>query len=144
MKILIGLKNLIKSGVDLIVIDTAHGHSEKVLKTLSKLKKKNKIPICVGNIATGEAAVKKLYNSGADIIKVGIGPGSICTTRMVAGIGVPQITAVRRSKKHLKKKVKIISDGGIKFSGDIAKGIAAGADAIMMGSIFRWHRRKSW
>ena len=130
-------KALIDSGVDLIVIDTAHGHSEKVLKTLSKLKKiKSKIPFCVGNIATGEAA-KKLYNSGADIIKVGIGPGSICTTRMVAGIGVPQISAIMDVKKTLnKRKVKIISDGGIKFSGDIAKALAAGADAIMMGSIF--------
>ena len=128
---------LITNGVDLIVIDTAHGHSEKVLKTLSKLKKiSNNIPICVGNIATGEAA-KKLYNSGADIIKVGIGPGSICTTRMVAGIGVPQISAIMEVKKVLKKtKIKIISDGGIKFSGDIAKALAAGADAIMMGSIF--------
>ena len=130
-------KFLINSGVDLIVIDTAHGHSEKVLKILSKIKKKNyKTPICVGNIATGEAA-KKLFNFGADIIKVGIGPGSICTTRMVAGIGVPQITAVMEVAKALKgKKIKIISDGGIKFSGDIAKAIAAGADAIMMGSIF--------
>ena len=128
---------LIKSGVDLIVIDTAHGHSEKVLKILSKVKKiSGDIPICVGNIATGEAA-KKLYNSGADIIKVGIGPGSICTTRMVAGIGVPQISAIMEVKKALiKKNVKIISDGGIKFSGDIAKALAAGADAIMMGSIF--------
>jgi IMP dehydrogenase len=128
---------LIYNGVDLIVIDTAHGHSEKVLKTLSKIKKiVGKIPVCVGNIATGEAA-KKLYNSGADIIKVGIGPGSICTTRMVAGIGVPQISAIMDVKKTLKKKnVKIISDGGIKFSGDIAKALAAGADAIMMGSIF--------
>ena len=129
-------KSLIDSGVDLIVIDTAHGHSEKVLKTLSKVKKNGKIPICVGNIATAEAA-KKLYNSGADIIKVGIGPGSICTTRMVAGIGVPQISAIMEVHKVLKrKKIKIISDGGIKFSGDIAKAIAAGADAIMMGSIF--------
>ncbi len=130
-------KSLVGSGVDLIVIDTAHGHSEKVLKTLSKIKKiiKN-IPVCVGNIATSEAA-KRLYNSGADIIKIGIGPGSICTTRMVAGIGVPQISAIMDVKKALKnKKVKIISDGGIKFSGDIAKAIAAGADAIMMGSIF--------
>ena len=84
-------RSLINNGVDLIVIDTAHGHSEKVLKTLSKIKKiVKKIPICVGNIATGYAA-KKLYNSGADIIKVGIGPGSICTTRMVAGIGVPRL-----------------------------------------------------
>tara|TARA_A100000164_G_scaffold379278_1_gene423116 strand:- start:623 stop:1702 length:1080 start_codon:yes stop_codon:yes gene_type:complete len=130
-------KFLIRSGVDLLVIDTAHGHSEKVLKILSKLKKNDyKIPVCVGNIATGEAA-KKLFNSGADIIKVGIGPGSICTTRMVAGIGVPQITAVREVSRVLKNKnIKIISDGGIKFSGDIAKAIAAGADAIMMGSIF--------
>jgi len=130
-------RSLLDNGVDLIVIDTAHGHSVKVLKTLSKLKKiSRKIPICVGNIATGEAA-RKLYNSGADIIKVGIGPGSICTTRMVAGIGVPQISAIAEVKKALnKKKIKIISDGGIKFSGDIAKALAAGADAIMMGSIF--------
>ena len=130
-------KSLLDSGIDLIVIDTAHGHSEKVLKTLARIKKlKSKVPICVGNVATAEAA-KKLYNSGADIIKVGIGPGSICTTRMVAGIGVPQITAVMEVSKALKgKKVKIISDGGIKFSGDIAKAIAAGADAIMMGSVF--------
>ncbi len=130
-------ESLIEAGCDLIVIDTAHGHSEKVIKTLSKIKKiNNNIPICVGNIATADAA-KKLYNSGADIIKVGIGPGSICTTRMVAGIGVPQISAIMEVKKALKnKKIKIISDGGIKFSGDIAKALAAGADAIMMGSIF--------
>jgi len=130
-------RSLIFNGVDLIVIDTAHGHSEKVLRILSKIKKIIKrVPICVGNIATGEAA-KKLYNSGADIIKVGIGPGSICTTRMVAGIGVPQISAIIDVKKALEKKnIKIISDGGIKFSGDIAKALAAGADAIMMGSIF--------
>ena len=128
---------LFDNGCDLIVIDTAHGHSKKVLNTLSKLKKINKsVPICVGNIATGEAA-KKLYNSGADIIKIGIGPGSICTTRMVSGIGVPQVSAIMDVKRALKnKKIKIISDGGIKFSGDIAKALAAGADAIMMGSIF--------
>ena len=132
-----GVRSLLSNGVDLIVIDTAHGHSEKVLKTLSKIKKITKqVPVCVGNIATGEAA-KKLYNSGADIIKVGIGPGSICTTRMVAGIGVPQISAIMEVKKALNKKnIRIISDGGIKFSGDIAKALAAGADAIMMGSIF--------
>ena len=130
-------RSLVTNGCDLIVIDTAHGHSEKVLTTLSKLKRISKeIPICVGNIATA-AAAKKLYNSGADIIKVGIGPGSICTTRMVAGIGVPQISAIMEVKKVLKnKKIKIISDGGIKFSGDVAKALAAGADAIMMGSIF--------
>jgi len=130
-------KSLLDNGVDLLVIDTAHGHSAKVLKVLSELKKiNNRISICVGNIATGEAA-RELYNCGADIIKVGIGPGSICTTRMVAGIGVPQISAIMEVKKALnKKKIKIISDGGIKFSGDIAKALAAGADAIMMGSIF--------
>ncbi len=130
-------KNLIHNGCDLIVIDTAHGHSEKVLKTLSKIKKIDKsIPICVGNIATSKAAIR-LYNAGADIIKVGIGPGSICTTRMVSGIGVPQISAIMEVKRALKnKRTKIISDGGIKFSGDIAKALAAGADAIMMGSIF--------
>ena len=130
-------RSLIDNGCDLIVIDTAHGHSAKVLKVLSKLKKINfNVPICVGNIATAEAS-KKLYNSGADIIKVGIGPGSICTTRMVAGIGVPQISAIMEVKGALKnKKIKIISDGGIKFSGDIAKALAAGADAIMKGSIF--------
>ncbi len=130
-------KKLIEAGADMIVIDTAHGHSKNVLKMLGKIKKfSNKISICVGNIATGEAA-KLLYDSGADILKVGIGPGSICTTRMVAGIGVPQITALMNVKKAVKKKkIKIISDGGIKFSGDIIKAIAAGADAIMMGSIF--------
>ena len=134
---LLRAKMLIDNGCDLIVIDTAHGHTKKVLNLLSNLKKINKkIPLCVGNVATGEAA-KKLYDSGADIIKVGIGPGSICTTRMVAGIGVPQISAIMEVKRALKnKKIKIISDGGIKFSGDIVKAIAAGADAIMMGSIF--------
>ena len=134
---LIRAKSILDAGVDLLVIDTAHGHSEKVLKILRKIKKLAfNIPICVGNIASGEAALR-LYNEGADILKVGIGPGSICTTRMIAGIGVPQITAVMEVKKIMKsKKIKIISDGGIKFSGDIIKGLAAGADAIMMGSIF--------
>ncbi len=130
-------KSLIDTGTDIIVIDTAHGHSKNVINILNKIKKfSKKTTICVGNIATSEAA-KILYNSGADILKVGIGPGSICTTRMVAGIGVPQITAILNVKKAMKKKnIKIISDGGIKFSGDIIKAIAAGADAIMMGSIF--------
>ena len=131
------VKSLIDNDVDLIVIDTAHGHSKKVLKILSKIKKIiSKKTLCVGNIASGEAA-KRLYDVGADIVKVGIGPGSICTTRMVAGIGVPQISAIIDVKKKLKqKKIKIISDGGIKFSGDLIKALAAGADAIMMGSIF--------
>ncbi len=130
-------KSLIDNGVDLIVVDTAHGHSKNVFKIIDNLKKiLKKTSLCVGNIATAEAA-KSIYNSGADIIKVGIGPGSICTTRMVAGIGVPQVTAIMSVKQALKnKKIKIISDGGIKFSGDLVKAVAAGADAIMMGSIF--------
>ncbi len=129
---------LIENNVDLLVIDTAHGHSKKVLFTLKKLKKiVKKIPICAGNIATAEAA-KALANEGADILKVGIGPGSICTTRIVSGIGVPQISAVMEVKKGIRKnkKVKIISDGGVKFLGDAAKALAAGADAVMMGSVF--------
>ena len=134
---LVRAKSLIDSGVNLLVVDTAHGYSKRVIDTLRKIKKyHSNVSVCVGNIATGEAG-KKLYNEGADIIKVGIGPGSICTTRMIAGIGVPQITAIMEVKKALKnKKIKIVSDGGIKFSGDAAKALAAGADAIMMGSIF--------
>ena len=130
-------KLLLNQGVDLLVIDTAHGHSQKVIKILSKIKKMSlKTQICVGNIASGEAA-RKLCEEGADILKVGIGPGSICTTRLVAGIGVPQISAIIEVKKSIKnKKIKIISDGGIKFSGDIIKALGAGADAVMMGSIF--------
>ena len=122
---------------DLIVIDTAHGHTKKVLNMIRKIKKKLKnSTLCVGNIATGKAA-NFLADNGVDIVKVGIGPGSICTTRLVAGIGVPQLSAIMDVKKALKKyKTKIISDGGIKFSGDLAKAIAAGADAIMIGSLF--------
>ena len=128
---------LLESKVDLIVVDTAHGHTKKVLTIINKIKKisKNSI-VCAGNIATGKAA-KFLADSGVDIVKVGIGPGSICTTRLVTGIGVPQLSAVLNVKKALKNyKTKIISDGGIKFSGDISKAIAAGADAVMIGSLF--------
>jgi len=130
-------EELSKVKVDLIVIDTAHGHTQKVLEMIRKIKKKLKTcTLCVGNIATGKAA-KFLADNGVDIVKVGIGPGSICTTRLVAGIGVPQLSAVIQVKKALKNyKTKIISDGGIKFSGDIAKAIAAGADAVMIGSLF--------
>jgi IMP dehydrogenase len=130
-------EELSKVKTDLIVIDTAHGHSQKVLNMIRKIKKKLKnCTLCVGNIATGKAA-KFLADSGIDIVKVGIGPGSICTTRLVAGIGVPQLSAILEVKKALKNyRTKIISDGGIKFSGDLAKAIAAGADAIMIGSLF--------
>ena len=128
---------ILKEKVDLIVVDTAHGHSKKVAEIIKKIKrKKNKTALCAGNIATAEAA-KFLTKLKVDIIKVGIGPGSICTTRLVAGIGVPQLSAILEVKKGVKnKKVTIISDGGIKFSGDIAKALAAGADAVMIGSLF--------
>ena len=128
---------LSKAKVDIIVIDTAHGHTQKVLYMIKKIKKKlKKCVLCAGNIATGKAA-KFLADSGVDIVKVGIGPGSICTTRLVTGIGVPQLSAVLQVKKALKNyKTRIISDGGIKFSGDIAKAIVAGADAVMIGSLF--------
>ena len=131
-------KKIIKEGVDLIVVDTAHGHTKKVseiIKYIKKIKNKN-IALCAGNIATPEAA-KFLIKLGVDIIKIGIGPGSICTTRLVAGIGVPQLSAILSVRKGLKNKnVKIISDGGIKYSGDLAKAFAAGADAVMIGSLF--------
>jgi IMP dehydrogenase len=129
---------ILKEGVDLIVVDTAHGHSKKVYEIVKYIKKiKNKkIALCAGNIATPEAA-KFLLKSGVDIVKVGIGPGSICTTRLVAGIGVPQLSAILAVRKGIKdKNVKIISDGGIKYSGDLAKSFAAGADAVMIGSLF--------
>tara|TARA_B100000586_G_scaffold251385_1_gene210533 strand:- start:1283 stop:2356 length:1074 start_codon:yes stop_codon:yes gene_type:complete len=126
-----------KASVDLIIIDTAHGHTKKVLEMIKRIRKKIKNCVfCAGNIATGRAA-KFLADNGVDIVKVGIGPGSICTTRLVAGIGVPQLSAVMEVKKALKNyKTRIISDGGIKFSGDLAKAIAAGADSIMIGSLF--------
>ena len=129
---------ILKEEVDLIVVDTAHAHTKKVSEIIKKIKKQKskKTALCAGNIATAEAA-KFLAKLGVDIIKVGIGPGSICTTRLVAGIGVPQLTAIVEVKKGIKnKKVSVISDGGIKFSGDIAKALAAGADAVMIGSLF--------
>ena len=129
---------VLKENVDLIVVDTAHGHTKKVseiIKIIKKIKSK-KTTLCAGNIATSEAA-KFLIKLGVDVIKVGIGPGSICTTRIVAGIGVPQLSAILAVRKGIgKKKVKIIADGGIKFSGDISKALVAGADAVMIGSLF--------
>jgi IMP dehydrogenase len=131
-------KAILKEGIDLIVVDTAHGHTKKVAEIIRFIKKlkNSKIALCAGNIATPEAA-KFLIKLGVDIIKVGIGPGSICTTRLVAGIGVPQLSAILSVRNGLKNKnIKIISDGGIKYSGDLAKAFAAGADAIMIGSLF--------
>ena len=128
---------ILKEKVDLIVVDTAHGHSKKVAEIIKLIKKnKNKkTALCAGNIATPEAA-KFLLKLGVDIIKVGIGPGSICTTRLVAGIGVPQLSAILSVRNGIKNKnIKIIADGGIKYSGDLAKAFAAGADAVMIGSL---------
>ncbi len=131
-------KAILKEDINMIVVDTAHGHTKKVseiIKFIKKIKNKN-TALCAGNIATPEAA-KFLLKLGADIIKVGIGPGSICTTRLVAGIGVPQLSAIINVRNGIKNKdIKIISDGGIKYSGDLAKAFAAGADAVMIGSLF--------
>ncbi len=127
---------LVEAAVDAIVIDTAHGHTEGVLKTLKEAKKRYpQLDIIVGNIATAEAA-KALVDAGADAVKVGIGPGSICTTRVIAGVGVPQLSAIYEVSKALEGTgVPVIADGGIRYSGDIVKAIAAGADTIMAGSL---------
>jgi IMP dehydrogenase len=128
---------LVKAGVDAVVIDTAHGHSRGVIETLKKVKASfgDKIDVIVGNIATG-AAAKALVEAGADGVKVGIGPGSICTTRVIAGVGVPQLTAVIDVAEALKGTgVPMIADGGIRYTGDIAKAIAGGASTIMIGSM---------
>jgi IMP dehydrogenase len=127
---------LIDAGVDLVVIDTAHGHSVRVLEAVTRVKRlSNRVRVVAGNVATAEAT-KALIDAGADAIKVGIGPGSICTTRIVAGVGVPQLTAIMDSVSAAKaQNIPIIADGGIRFSGDFAKAIAAGADCAMIGSL---------
>ena len=128
---------LVDAGVDVLIVDTAHGHSEGVLNRIKWIKKNYpKVDVIGGNIATSEAAIA-MVDHGADSVKVGIGPGSICTTRIVAGVGVPQITAINDVYKVLKKKnIPFIADGGIRFSGDVAKAIAAGASSVMLGSMF--------
>ncbi|MEL6475148.1 MAG: IMP dehydrogenase [Pseudomonadota bacterium] len=128
---------LIAAGADVVVIDTAHGHSKAVLDAVTRAKKiSNSVQIIAGNVATEDAA-KALIDSGADAVKVGIGPGSICTTRIVAGVGVPQLTAIEDCARAAEKSgVPVIADGGIKFSGDFAKALAAGASTAMMGSAF--------
>ncbi len=121
---------LVEAGADLIVVDTAHGHSAGVLETVSRIK------VMAGNVATGDGA-RALIDAGSDCVKVGIGPGSICTTRIVAGVGVPQLTAVMDAADAAHERgIPVVADGGIKFSGDLAKAIAAGADAAMLGSLF--------
>jgi IMP dehydrogenase len=129
-------ESLIDAGVDLVVVDTAHGHSRRVLDTVTRIKRmSNAVQVVAGNIATGEGA-KALIDAGADSIKVGIGPGSICTTRIVAGVGVPQLTAIMDAVEEARKtNTPVIADGGIKYSGDLAKAIAAGGDCVMIGSL---------
>jgi IMP dehydrogenase len=129
-------ERLIEAGVDLVVVDTAHGHSRLVLEAVSRIKRlSNAVQLVAGNIATAEGA-KALIDAGADAIKVGIGPGSICTTRIVAGVGVPQLTAIMDTVEVARKSgTPVIADGGIKYSGDLAKALAAGADCAMVGSL---------
>lgn len=130
-------KALVEKGVDVLVLDSAHGHSKNVIEALKKLKKAfPDVQIIAGNVATYEGA-RDLMKAGADAVKIGMGPGSICTTRVVSGMGVPQITAIMEAKKAADAyKCPIIADGGIKYSGDITKALAAGADTVMMGAIF--------
>jgi IMP dehydrogenase len=129
-------EKLIEAGVDLVVVDTAHGHSRRVLEAVSRIKRlSNAVQVVAGNIATAEGA-KALIDAGADAIKVGIGPGSICTTRIVAGVGVPQLTAIMDTVEVAKQTdTPVIADGGIKYSGDLAKAMAAGAECAMVGSL---------
>ncbi len=126
---------LVKAGVDVLVLDSAHGHSKGIIDTVKELKARFVVEVIAGNIATAEA-VRDLVAAGADAVKVGIGPGSICTTRIVAGVGVPQITAIMDTAEEARKHgIPVIADGGIKYSGDIAKAIAAGASSVMVGSL---------
>ena len=130
------IEALIKAEVDVVVVDTAHGHSQNVIDTVKKIKSKHKIDVIAGNIATAEAA-EDLIAAGANAVKVGIGPGAICTTRVISGVGVPQVSAIincaRVAEKH---KIPVIADGGVRQSGDITKAIAAGASSVMVGSLF--------
>ncbi|MGE0769317.1 MAG: IMP dehydrogenase [Hyphomicrobiaceae bacterium] len=129
-------ERLIDAGCDLIVVDTAHGHSARVIEAVSRIKRlSNRVQVLAGNVATA-AATEALIDAGADAVKVGIGPGSICTTRIVAGVGVPQLTAIMKSVEAANKHgVPVVADGGIRFSGDIAKAIAGGASCVMVGSL---------
>ena len=129
------LNGLIKSNVDVVSIDTAHGHSKSVIDLIKNIKSNYEIELIAGNIATGDAA-KALVKSGVDAVKVGVGPGSICTTRVIAGVGVPQLSAVYEVAKSIKNSgVPVIADGGIRFSGDIVKALSAGANTVMVGSL---------
>ncbi len=127
---------VIEAGVDVVVVDTAHGHSAGVIAMVKRIKKKFDVDLVAGNVGTTEAT-RELIRAGADAIKVGIGPGSICTTRVIAGVGVPQITAIMDCAKAAQRaKIPLIADGGVKQTGDIAKALAAGADSVMIGGLF--------
>jgi IMP dehydrogenase len=129
------VESLLKAGVDVVVVDSAHGHSSNVIDTVRNLKKKYAVEVIAGNVATQEGA-RALVEAGADAVKVGIGPGSICTTRIISGVGVPQITAIFEAIKGIGSSgVPVIADGGIRYSGDITKAIAAGANCVMLGSL---------
>src|SRR5207253_1853213 len=129
-------ESLIRAGVDVLVVDSAHGHSNNVLDTVTELKRRFTIDVIAGNVATAEGA-RALVEAGADAVKVGIGPGSICTTRVISGVGVPQITAIYQAAQGIAKSgVPIVADGGIRYSGDITKALAAGASAVMIGGLF--------
>jgi IMP dehydrogenase len=126
---------LIEADVDVLVVDSAHGHSQNVIETVRRIKKDFPIEVVAGNVATAEGT-KALIDAGADAVKVGIGPGSICTTRVVSGVGVPQITAIDHCAKAAAGRVPVIADGGIRYSGDITKALAAGAHCAMIGGLF--------
>src|SRR5439155_4730933 len=128
-------ESLIKAGVDVLVVDSAHGHSRNVVETVAEIKRQFDIEIIAGNVATAEGA-RALADAGVDAVKVGIGPGSICTTRVISGVGVPQITAIfNAAHELLGDKIPLVADGGIRYSGDITKALAAGAHCVMLGSL---------
>jgi IMP dehydrogenase len=126
--------SLIRAGVDVLVVDSAHGHSSNVLQTVAGIKERFEIEVIAGNVATA-AGARALADAGADAIKIGIGPGSICTTRVISGVGVPQITAIHQAAEGVAGRVPLIADGGIRYSGDITKALAAGAHSVMLGSL---------
>ncbi len=127
-------ESLIRAGVDVLVVDSAHGHSSNVLETVAAIKRTHEIDVIAGNVATAEGA-RALVKAGADAVKVGIGPGSICTTRIISGVGVPQVTAIYEAVRGADGAVPVIADGGIRYSGDVAKALAAGAHSVMLGSL---------
>src|SRR5947209_6279427 len=129
------IQSLLEADVDVLIVDSAHGHSKNVIETVRRIKRDHKIEVVAGNVATAQGT-RDLIEAGADAVKVGIGPGSICTTRVVSGVGVPQITAIYQPARAAGGKVPIIADGGIRYSGDITKALAAGAHSVMIGGLF--------